>query len=287
MTFSIAACDLERGDWGVAVASKFPAVGAVVPWARAGVGAVATQAHANVAYGPAGLALLETGAGAEEAVGSLTGADDRIGQRQLGMVDAVGGAASFTGSECLTWAGGLTGEGFACQGNILTGPDVVDEMARAYRETPGELVDRLLAALVAADAAGGDRRGRQSAALLVVREDGGYDHRNDRYIDLRVDDHPDPLTELARLFQMYDDNYLIRSDRLEDASPELVARVQANLARTGDYRGEAHGAFDDETRGALAAFAGRRNLEAKVRDDDRIYHSLVRELEEASSVAGG
>jgi uncharacterized Ntn-hydrolase superfamily protein len=287
MTFSIAAWDPERGDWGVAVASKFPAVGAVVPWARAGVGAVATQAHANTEYGPEGLDLLAGGAGAESAVASLTGADEWRAQRQLGIVDASGGAATYTGAECLSWAGGLTGDGFACQGNILSGPEVVDEMARAYREAGGELVDRLLAALVAGDAAGGDRRGRQSAALLVVRAGGGYDERNDRYIDLRVDDHADPLVELVRIFRTFDDDYLIRNDRLMDATPELVLKMQQALARTGHYKGEANGAYDDETRAALADFAGRQNLEAKVRTDERIYRSLVREVEEASSAAGG
>jgi uncharacterized Ntn-hydrolase superfamily protein len=286
MTFSIAACDLQRGDWGVAVASKFPAVGSVVPWARAGVGAVATQAHANADYGPDGLGLLMGGASARDAVASLTGADEGSAQRQLGMVDASGGAASFTGAECIEWAGGMTGDGFACQGNILTGPDVVDQMARAYREASGELVDRLLAALVAGDASGGDRRGRQSAALLVVRDGGGYDGRGDRYIDLRVDDHVDPLGELVRLFRMYDDDYLIRNDRLMDPTPELVISMQRGLSRMGFYRGEAHGAYDDVTRAALAEFAGRQNLEAKVRTDGRIYRSLVREVEEASSAAG-
>jgi uncharacterized Ntn-hydrolase superfamily protein len=287
MTFSIAAHDPERGDWGVAVASKFPAVGVVVPWARAGVGAVATQAHANVRYGPEGLALLEGGAGAERAVEALTGADEGREQRQLGMVDASGRAASFTGAECLTWAGGITGEGFTCQGNILTGPEVVEEMARAYRDSAGELVDRLLAALVAGDAAGGDRRGRQSAALLVVRAGGGYDGRNDRYIDLRVDDHRDPLTELVRVFRTFDEDYLIRDDALLDATPDLVVKLQEGLARTGHYRGETHGAFDDATREALADFAGQLNLEGKVRTDERVYRSLVRELEEAASAAGG
>jgi uncharacterized Ntn-hydrolase superfamily protein len=220
-------------------------------------------------------------------VASLTGADEWRAQRQLGIVDASGGAATYTGAECLSWAGGLTGDGFACQGNILSGPEVVDEMARAYREAGGELVDRLLAALVAGDAAGGDRRGRQSAALLVVRAGGGYDERNDRYIDLRVDDHADPLVELVRIFRTFDDDYLIRNDRLMDATPELVLKMQQALARTGHYKGEANGAYVDETRAALADFAGRQNLEAKVRTDERIYRSLVREVEEASSAAGG
>ena len=287
MTFSIVACDPERGDWGVAVASKFPAVGAVVPSARAGVGAVATQAHANAEYGPDGLALLSAGATAGDAVASLTGSDDGRGQRQLGIVDATGGAASFTGSECMPWAGGRTGEGLACQGNILTGPEVVDEMARAFQEATGELVDRLLAALVAGDAAGGDRRGRQSAALLVVRAGAGYDGRGDRYIDLRVDDHPDPLAELVRVFRVFDDDYLIRDDRVLEATPELVTKLQEALTRTGHYRGPAHGGLDGPTRSALTEFAGQLNLEAKIRDDARLYHSLVREVEEASSAAGG
>jgi len=287
MTFSIVACDPERGDWGVAVASKFPAVGAVVPSARAGVGAVATQAHANPEYGADGLALLSGGATANDAVASLTGADDGRAQRQLGMVDATGGAASFTGSECMPWAGGRTGEGLACQGNILTGPEVVDDMARAFEEATGELVDRLVAALVAGDAAGGDRRGRQSSALLVVRAGAGYDGRGDRYIDLRVDDHPDPLTELVRVFRVFDDDYLIRDDRLLEATPELVTKLQEALARTGHYGGAAHGGLDGPTRSALSEFAGQVNLEAKIRDDARVYRSLVREVEEASSAAGG
>jgi uncharacterized Ntn-hydrolase superfamily protein len=286
MTFSIAACDLERGDWGIAVASKFPAVGSVVPWATAGVGAIATQAHANADYGPDGLALLGKGVSADAAVAQLTGADDNRGARQVGMVDASGGAASFTGDECMSWAGGMSGEGFACQGNILVGPQVVDEMARAYRAAEGELVDRLLLALAAGDAAGGDRRGRQSAALLVVRDAGGYDGRNDRYIDLRVDDHTDPVTELVRVFSVFDDDYLIRNDRLMEATPDLVREMQTALTRTGHYGGEAHGEMDDATRAALADFAGQVNLESKVREDGQLYRSLVREVQEVAGVSG-
>ena len=286
MTFSIVACDLERGDWGVAVASKFPAVGSVVPWAKAGVGAIATQAHANADYGPDGLGLLREGVSAAAAVARLTGADDNSAARQLGMVDASGGAASFTGDECMSWAGGMSGDGFSCQGNILVGPDVVDALARAFRAAEGELADRLVAALVAGDAAGGDRRGRQAAALLVVREGAGYDGRNDRYIDLRVDDHTDPVTELARVFSVYDDDYLIRNDRLMEATPDLVREMQSALTRTGHYRGDAHGELDEATREALADFAGQVNLESKIREDGRLYRSLVREVQEVSGAAG-
>lgn len=199
MTFSIVALDPATGDLGVAVASKFLAVGSVVPWARAGVGAVATQSFANVAYGPDGLAAMAAGGNAEPVAAALIGADPGVAQRQLGLVDAHGGSATFTGDACLPWAGGRTGHGYAAQGNILTGPEVVDALVETFTATAGPLPDRLLAALLAADRAGGDRRGRQSAALLVVRAEGGYAGGDDRWIDLRVDDHPDPVPELIRI----------------------------------------------------------------------------------------
>lgn len=198
-TFSIVGFDPETGDLGIAVQSKFFAVGAVVPWARARVGAVATQSHANTAYGPDGLALLSDGETAADVVARLTENDDGRSLRQLGIVDATGRAASFTGDACLPWAGGKTGEYYAAQGNILAGPEVVDAMASTFESTSGDLGTRLVAALAAGQAAGGDARGRQSAALLVVREGGGYGGFNDRYIDVRVDDHPTPIRELQRL----------------------------------------------------------------------------------------
>src|SRR4249920_2638116 len=199
MTFSIVAADVDKGDWGIAVASKFPCVGAVVPWARADVGAVATQSWANTSFGPEGLALMGGGVEASGALDRLLLGDDGREDRQVGFVDTSGRSATFTGSKCMDWAGGVTGDGFAAQGNILAGEAVVAELARAFIETEGDLCDRLLAALVAGDAAGGDKRGRQSAALLVVRDGGGYAGRDDRYIDLRVDDHADPINELVRI----------------------------------------------------------------------------------------
>jgi uncharacterized Ntn-hydrolase superfamily protein len=199
-TFSIVGYDPATGDLGIAVQSKFFAVGAVVPWARAGVGAVATQSYANTAYGPDGLRFLADGASAVAAVEQLTAADDDRALRQLGIVDAAGVAATFTGDACLPWAGGRVGEHYAAQGNILAGPEVVDAMAVTFESTPGDLGARLVAALAAGQAAGGDARGRQSAALLVVREGGGYGGANDRYVDLRVDDHPVPIRELRRLY---------------------------------------------------------------------------------------
>lgn len=204
---------MAAGDWGIAVASRFPCVGAVVPWAKAGGGAVATQSWANTSFGPDGLALMGGGVDAQEALDRLLSSDDGREDRQVGFVDGSGRSATFTGSKCMDWAGGTTGDGFAAQGNILAGDAVVAELARAFTETEGDLCDRLLTALAAGDAAGGDKRGRQSAALLVVRDGGGYEGRNDRYIDLRVDDHADPINELVRIFGVWDESMLVRNDR--------------------------------------------------------------------------
>jgi uncharacterized Ntn-hydrolase superfamily protein len=287
MTFSIAAADPERGDWGVAVASRFPAVGAVVPWARAGVGAVATQSWANTSFGPHGLELMAAGVPAEEALRRLVEADEGREDRQVGLVDASGAGATFTGTKCMPWAGGIIGDGFACQGNILVGEEVVSAMASAFEREGGDLVDRLLAALIAGDAAGGDRRGRQGAALLVVREGGGYEGRNDRYVDVRVDDHPQAVTELARVFAVVDREMLVRNDPLLPATPALVAEVQRRLTVRGDHRGRQDGVLDDETRRALASFAGELNLEGRLRDDDQLSEALVRELRDATPEVDG
>jgi uncharacterized Ntn-hydrolase superfamily protein len=286
VTFSIVAHDPAAGDWGVAVASKFPAVGAVVPHVRAGVGAVATQAWANVAYGPEGLRLLAEGRPADQVVAALVEEDDGRDQRQVGVVDGAGRPASFTGPRCMPWAGGVTGEGFACQGNILVGPEVVESMAEAFTGTGGELVDRLLAALVAGDAAGGDRRGRQSAAVYVAREGGGYGGRSDRYVDLRVDEHREPVRELLRAFEVFDREFLARSDPLLPATPALVEEVQRRLRALGRYRGDATPRLDDATRDALAEWAGEYNLEERLRSDDLLSETLVRELRDLTPDVG-
>ena len=282
MTFSIVAADPDAGDWGIAVASRFPCVGAVVPWAKAGVGAVATQSWANTALGPEGLSLMGEGVPAEEALRRLLDEDEGREDRQVGFVDAAGRAATFTGSKCMAWAGGATGPGFAAQGNILVGEEVVAELVREFSEIEGELCDRLLAALLAGDVSGGDRRGRQSAALLVVREGGGYEGRNDRYIDLRVDDHPDAPHELARLFEVWDTTMLIRNDPLLAADPSLVADLQRRLALLGTFAGEPSGDYDDPTRMALASWAGEHNLEGRLRDDDQISNLLVVEIRDVT-----
>ena len=206
-TFSIVGFDPVTGDLGVAVESKFFGVGSVVPWAKAKVGAIATQSSANTTYGREGLTLLEAGKSARETLNQLTTGDSGRDNRQAGIVDAKGNAASFTGAKCNAWAGHIEGTNFCVQGNILTGEEVVKAMAAAYEKARkvenSELADWLTAALEAGQQAGGDKRGRQSAALLVVREKGGYGGRNDRYIDLRVEDHAEPIQELSRLLEMH------------------------------------------------------------------------------------
>ncbi len=234
MTYSIVARDPATGDLGVAVASRFLAVGSVVAHARAGVGGVATQALANVAYGPDGLALLADGVGAAEVVARLTTLDEHRDHRQLGVVDRDGGAASFTGSACSAWAGGRTGPGCAAQGNILAGSEVVDALLEAFLGADGAFADRLLVGLLAADRAGGDRRGRQSAAILVVRDAGGYLGGDDRWLDLRVDDHPDPVVELVRLRSIH--RLLWEPVAVEDLvplDPGLAAELRALLEVVG------------------------------------------------------
>ncbi|HEX7472108.1 MAG TPA: DUF1028 domain-containing protein [Candidatus Limnocylindrales bacterium] len=242
MTFSIVARDPATGDLGVAVQSKFLAVGAVVPWARAGVGAVATQSFANVAYGPDGLNLLAAGATAADALASLVRSDALREQRQAGIVDGRGASVSHTGRSCLAWAGGRTGDGFAAQGNILAGGVVVDGLVDTYLAGRRPFPELLVECLVAADAAGGDRRGRESASVLVVRDAAGYGGGNDRWIDLRVDDHPDPIGELTRILdlsRLYADRP-VPADLLPlDAA--LAAELRRLLGRAGWDPGRAGG----------------------------------------------
>jgi uncharacterized Ntn-hydrolase superfamily protein len=263
-TFSIVARDPANGDLGVAVQSKFLAVGAVVPWAKAGVGAVATQSWANTAYGPEGLRLMGAGWTARETLDHLVGMDNNAAQRQVGLVDAQGRAAAFTGEKCFDWAGHIEGEGYACQGNILVGEETVQAMADTFEATAGSLADRLMAALAAGQDAGGDSRGRQSAALLVVRTAGGYDGRNDRFIDLRVDDHPTPIAELARILELHK-LYLFKStsEELIEVNEEIARDLQTILQKAGHYQGEITGIYDEATKEALRALYGIENLEER------------------------
>lgn len=267
-TFSIVAYDPGEQAWGVAVASKFLGAGAVVSWARAGVGAVATQALAKVSFGPDGLALMAQGNSAQETLAILLANDPGQADRQVGLVDAHGGAAAHTGAACIAWAGHRVGQGFTCQGNILTGPETLDAMAEAFMGASGELADRLVAALLAGDTVGGDRRGKQAAAVLVVRPDGGYGGDNDRYLDLRVDDDPEPVHKLQELVAMH--HLFFGAPRPEDALPidETLAReLQSLLRRQGYYTGDISGVWDDASKHAFWAMVGNENLEERWRID--------------------
>jgi len=268
-TYSIVACDLAAGQWGVAVQSKFLAVGSVVPWAEPGAGAVATQSYANPRYGPDGLELLRQGRSAQEVVDELTTADDGRAQRQLGVVDAGGGAATFTGEGCHDWAGGRTGTGYAAQGNILVSAATVDALAETFEAASGSLAERLLGSLAAGQAAGGDSRGQQSAALLVVERDGGYAGLSDTLVDLRVDDHERPIDELQRLYEAH--QLLFGNtprDRWLPLDDELQAEVSGLLERLG------YQTLDD--------WAGAANLEERVDGDDAIDPVVLRELRRAT-----
>jgi uncharacterized Ntn-hydrolase superfamily protein len=271
-TYSIAACDLEAGQWGVGTQSKFLAVGSVVPWAEPQVGAIATQAYANPRYGPEGLSLLREGLSAEEVVERLTSADEGRDHRQLGIVDREGRSASFTGAECLEWAGGRTGPCYAAQGNILVSAETVDAIAETFESSSGPLVERLMACLDAAQAAGGDRRGQQSAALLVVEQDGGYANLSDTVVELRVEDHERPLEELRRLYRLHEALFgeTPREEWLtvDDA---LANELRDRLAKLG---------YDGELEDAFNRWAGNVNLEERVDGIEEVDPVVLEELRE-------
>ena len=275
-TFSIAARDPLNGDLGVAVQSKFLAVGAVVPWVRADAGAIATQALANIAYGPDGLALLSESMPAPDVLQQLLAADDERDHRQIGIVDREGRVAAHTGRACYHWAGHVLGDGFCCQGNILAGEAVVTRMAEAFVAAQGELAERLVTALDAGQAAGGDSRGRQSAALYVARKGGSYGGLLDRYIDLRVDDHPDPIKELSRLLGLHR-FYLTRpsDDDLLPIDAAMASELQDALRALGFYSGPTTGNYDRMTTEALFAYGGRENLEERIVEDARIDKQVL------------
>ncbi len=266
-TFSIVACDLKAQAWGVAVASKFPAVGSVVPWARARAGAVATQALANTSYGPRGLEMMSSGMSAEETLQKLLAHDRERDHRQVGLVDAAGHAVSHTGKACTEWAGSLTGAGYAIQGNILAGAEVIQQMEHVFLDSRGELPERLVAALQAGSRAGGDRRGRQSAALFVAKEKAGYGGHNDRWIDLRVDDHLHPVSRLGELLELHR-LYFGRSAasgrvKLEGDAVRNIQQVMKGLG----YYTPVDGRYDDTTREAFRAFIHNENFEERADPD--------------------
>jgi uncharacterized Ntn-hydrolase superfamily protein len=277
-TFSIVAYDPRNQEWGVAVQSKFLAVGAVVPWAHSGKGAVATQSYVNVTYGPVGLDMMSQGISAEETIAALIAADDGRDLRQVGMVDQQGRAAAFTGSGCYDWAGHQVGSGFACQGNILV-PGTIEAMFNRFEEVrggEGELSDWLVSALAAAQEAGGDKRGKQSAALLVVRGNAGYGGYTDRYVDLRVDDDPEPIQKLQQLLELH--HLFFGKTRPEDLIPiaNAAEEIQIILQSAGYRREPPDGAFDEATRSQLSMLVGIENLEDRWNGEgDQIDRQVV------------
>ncbi|MHA1668834.1 MAG: DUF1028 domain-containing protein [Candidatus Heimdallarchaeaceae archaeon] len=281
MTFSIVAYDSKNKEWGVAVQSKFIAVGSIVPWARAGVGAIATQAWANTSYGPKGLALLKEGLTAQETLDLLLKKDEKREHRQVGIVDSFGNVASFTGKECFHWAGNITGEHYSCQGNILVSEDTVLAMSQAFRETKGDLVEKLLRALEEGQEAGGDSRGKQSAAILIVREKGAYDGGTDKYIDVRVDDHPHPIKELRRIFELYNLSLLKRDDPDDKVKLEgpVLKTVKEVLKIDGFYDGEIDSKFNDTFTLALQKWMNYNNFEVKERKDKYMWGAVYRYIQ--------
>lgn len=277
-TFSVVAADVRTGEVGIAVQSKFLSVGAIVPWVRAGVGAIATQAFANTAYGPVGLSRLQAGETPQEVLSALLGPDGGREDRQIGIVDASGRAASFTGSSCIEWAGGIAGAGFAAQGNCLAGSAVVEALAAAFTASTGHLADRLVAALRAGQAAGGDKRGQQSAALLIEKPGGGYAGFNDRYVDLRIDDHGAPIEELARILDLHKLYYFAPTpEEVLEIDEPLGREIVRELRRVGALATPSD-AFDAGARAALIAFMHVENLENRVRSDGRVDRQTLEYL---------
>lgn len=280
MTFSIVAWDPETGDLGVAVQSKFLAVGPIVPWAKANVGAIATQSFANTSFGYKGLELLEQGLTAAQVLDKLLENDPEKESRQIGIVDNHGNAVSFTGKECFAWAGHLVKKHFAVQGNILISQETINAIATAYQSTEGDLPQKLLAALAAADhPKRGDARGQQSAALLVVRKNGGYGGYTDRWIDIRVDDHETPIKELARIFKLYDMTFLTREDpsnllHIHGTIAVTIKRILVNLNYLPHNYDCDDPNWDKKAAEALEAWIGINNFENKWRDDGRIWKSI-------------
>lgn len=256
MTFSIVGFDPEQKEWGIAVQSKFLGVGVVVPWAKAGAGAVATQSYANTAYGPQALELMAQGKSAQETLEILLANDPEKEMRQVGLIDSKGNAATFTGKECYNWAGGTTGTFFAAQGNILVDEKTVSSMARTFEEAEGTLAERLLAALDAGQEAGGDSRGKQSAALLVVKEKGGYGGFNDRFIDLRVDEHPDPIKELIRI-------HTLQQLYFAPSKPENVISLEGEVKEEVATHLNRLGYLDDNFHKSLTEYLHTENFEMR------------------------
>lgn len=283
MTFSIVGYDENTGELGIAVASKFLAVGAVVPFAKAGVGAIATQSLANLSYGVEGLELLEKGLSPKEVIEKITEKDDGHALRQVGIVDVKGQSATYTGDDCYDWAGGAAAKNYAVQGNILVSQQVIEQMEATFEQTEGSLAERLTAALLAGDSAGGDSRGRQSAALLVVKENGSYGGYTDRYIDLRVDDHPDPVQELIRLLKL-------RELYFEKPQDEDVMELSSEQIKTiGEYLSTLEYVSSDSNSeqqilDALDTYQHTENFDERVQPKGKLDRKVWEFLEEQARV---
>ncbi|WP_078378645.1 DUF1028 domain-containing protein [Sutcliffiella halmapala] len=270
MTYSIIGFDPKEKEWGIAVQSKFLGVGSVVPWAKATVGAIATQSYANTTYGPQGLKLLEQGKSAQEVVDLLTEADENRAYRQLAVIDANGNAATYTGEKCYDWAGGQTGAFYAAQGNILVSEDTVLAMGTTFEATEGTLAERLLQALAAGQEAGGDSRGQQSAAILVVKEKGGYAGFNDRYIDLRVDEHPQPIEELIRIYRLQQLYFSpTKKENILEITGEVEDSIRIQLIKLG-YLTEATTLHE-----ALTTYLHTENFEGREQEQGYIDKEVL------------
>ncbi|MBM7694176.1 putative Ntn-hydrolase superfamily protein [Peribacillus deserti] len=269
MTYSIVGYDPKEKEWGIAVQSKFLGVGAVVPWAKAGAGAVATQSYANTAYGPQALAAMENGKSAEETLNDLLSVDPDREMRQVGIIDANGNPATFTGSECYDWAGGITGSHFAAQGNILVDKRTVQAMADDFSNSKGPLAERLLHALNAGQEAGGDSRGQQSAAILVVKEQGGYGGFNDRFVDLRVEDHPEPITELIRIYNLHQLYFApSKAENIVKIEGDIKSELTQQLRRLNYIKEDT--ANDEQLYKALTAYLHTENFEGREQPEGQL-----------------
>ncbi|MGZ4113161.1 MAG: DUF1028 domain-containing protein [Tumebacillaceae bacterium] len=275
-TFSIVARDPKTGEIGVGVASKFLAVGSIVPWAKASVGGIATQSWAKTSFGPDGLKMLAEGKTAQEVLDALLADDDNKEWRQLGIVDNQGNAAAFTGKKCETFEGHIVGEGYTVQGNMLEGPEVLDAMSIAFQYARGDLANRLLAALVAGDEAGGDRRGRQSAALYIVRDKGSYDGLIDKYIDLRVDDHEHPIQEMQRLLALHR-LFLGETDpnKLRPLEGEVLNELIGHLIRFNYLSEGTFTEYDSNVKRAFQRYCAVENFDTRWREDEQIDEEIL------------
>ncbi len=279
MTFSIIGFDPDNGDLGIAVHSKFPNVRATIPFAQAGIGAIATQSYCNTSFGPKGLELLNNGASPQQAVDILIQNDADRDYRQLGIIDAQGNSANYTGAKCFDWAGAFIGENFSVQGNVLTGENVIKEMARGFIEQQGPLTRKLMHALLMGQKTGGDRRGQQSAALLVVRKNGGYGGFDDRYTDISVYDHVQPVEELYRLYQIHRLTYFTSKKKdLIQINTKIASEIQTIMSQRGFYSGEINGEFNDVSQQALHDFMGWENYDARIRNDDLIDLEILEDI---------